>query len=217
MKKQLLFLALSAALFSTADAQIKKDSWLLGGQLSFGSQKTTSGNTTNKNNGTSLGVSLGKAYRDNHVFGGQVSAGFSNVDFFNGTETGNQESKSFSAGVFYRLYKPLGKDFYFFGQGNADLRWGNGEASFPSTINNREFRNIGGALSVTPGIAYAVFPKFHLELTLPALFGVAYDRATTEFPNATSPEQVTTSFNAFTSLSSGSQAGILGVGFRMLF
>jgi hypothetical protein len=123
MKKQLLFLAFSAALFSTADAQIKKDSWLLGGQLSVGTQKTTSGNSTNKTNGTSLLFSLGKAYRDNHVFGGQVGAAFSNVDFFNGVETGNQESKSFGVGAFYRIYKPLGKEFYFFGQGNADLRW----------------------------------------------------------------------------------------------
>jgi hypothetical protein len=92
-----------------------------------------------------------------------------------------------------------------------------GEVRFPSVINNREFRNVGAAISVTPGIAYAVFPKFHVELTLPALFGFRYDQATTEFFNGISPDETTTSFNAFTSLSSGTEAGILGVGFRLLF
>lgn len=216
MKKNLLILTFSCFLVSLTHAQIKKDSWLLGGQISFGSQKTTDGNFTTKANGTGLVFSLGKAYRDNHVFGGQVSAGFSDVDFFNGTETDNQKSKSFGVGGFYRIYKPLGKEFYFFGQGNADLRWGNGKVTSPSAIDNREFRNISGTISVTPGIAYAVVPKFHVELTLPALFGISYDRATTEFPNANSPEQVTTSVNAFTSIGPGTQAGLLGVGFRLI-
>jgi hypothetical protein len=216
MKKELLILTLSCFLFLVADAQIKKDSWLLGGQVSFGANKTTSGNAEQKNNGTFIQLSAGKAFRDNHVFGGQVSAGFSEVNFFNGIENGIQENQDFSAGVFYRLYKNLGKDFFFFGQANADVRWGNGSVDFPTNSNNRDSKSVGGSLSVTPGIAYAVFPKFHIELTLPGLFGIGYGRGKTTFPNAQSPEEVTTSFNAFTSIGPGSQAGMLGIGFRLV-
>jgi hypothetical protein len=151
-----------------------------------------------------------------HVVGGQLTAGFSRQDFFTGIETGTLKSQDFSAGVFYRMYKNLGKDFFFFGQANADFRWGNGDTEFPTSINNREFTSFGGSLSVTPGIAYAVFPKFHIELTLPGLFGIGYNQNTTTFPNASTPEEVTTSFNAFTSIGPGSQAGILGVGFRLV-
>jgi hypothetical protein len=216
MQKKLLILTLSFFTCLLVDAQIKKDNWLLGGQVSFGSNNTTSGNSEQKNNGTFIQLSAGKAFRDNHVFSGQASAGFSEVNFFNGVETGLQKNQDFSAGVFYRLYKNLGKDFFFFGQANADFRWGNGETTFPSNVNNREFSSFGGSVSVTPGLAYAVFPKFHIELTLPGLFGIGYSRGKTTFPNASSPEEVTTNFNAFTSIGPGSQAGILGVGFRLV-
>jgi hypothetical protein len=202
-------------MISIAHAQVKKGSWLLGGQLSFGANKTTSGSSEQKNNGTYIQLSAGKAIRDNRVWGGQVSAGFSTQDFSNGTETGTQQSQDYSAGVFYRLYKNLGKDFFFFGQANADFRWGQGEAEFPNSADNRESTSIGGSVSVTPGIAYALFPRFHVELTLPGLFGIGYNQSTTTYANGQTPELKSSSFNAFTSVGNSGQAGLLGVGFRI--
>ncbi|MCU0380249.1 MAG: hypothetical protein MUE58_03575 [Chitinophagaceae bacterium] len=216
MNRKLLCIVLSVFMISIAHAQVKKGSWLLGGQLSFGANKTTSGSSEQKNNGTYIQLSAGKAIRDNRVWGGQVSAGFSTQDFSNGTETGTQQSQDYSAGVFYRLYKNLGKDFFFFGQANADFRWGQGEAEFPNSADNRESTSIGGSVSVTPGIAYALFPRFHVELTLPGLFGIGYNQSTTTYANGQTPELKSSSFNAFTSVGNNGQAGLLGVGFRLL-
>jgi hypothetical protein len=214
MRKIFLFLSLSFSV--CAMAQVKKDTWLLGGQFSFGLNKSSSANDDQKGSSSFFQVSAGKALRDNRVFGGQISLGFSSQDFSNGFEDGTQRSNSYGAGVFYRFYKNLGKDFYFLGQTNLDFSVGNGDWIFNSSTDDFKFKNFRGNLSVTPGLAYALFPRFHIELTLPALFGINHYRETTTYTNSTTPERVYKSFGAFTSLNSNNGAGILGVGFRVL-
>ncbi len=214
MKKNLYLLFLSFLMISFAKAQIKKDSWLLGGQISFGGSTTESAGSEVKNNGQTILLSVGKALRDNRVLGANLSYAGSRQTFYNGVEQGKLTYHDYGIGMFYRMYKTLGKDFFFFGQANADFNWRDSKTEFSTTINNYTTNGWGARITLTPGIAYAVTPKFHLELTLPALFGLGFNSTRYDYANQ-NPDSITRDFNGFTSLSDISTAGLLGVGFRL--
>ena len=216
MKKNFYLLFLSFLMISFAKAQIKKDSWLLGGQISFGGITTESAGNEVKNNGYTFQLSAGKALRDNRVLGANLFYAGGRQTFYNGFEQGKLTYHDYGVGMFYRLYKTLGKDFFFFGQSNADFNWRDSKSEFPTTINDYNTNGWGLRIALTPGIAYAVTPKFHLELTLPGLFGLGYNYSRTEYVNGQTPDIITREFNGFTSLSNISQAGALGVGFRLI-
>lgn len=215
MKKNLYLLFLTFLMISFAQAQIKKDSWLLGGQISFGGSTTESAGNEVKNNGQFFQLSAGKALRDNRVLGANLFYAGGRQSFYNGIEQGKFTYHDYGIGIFYRMYKTLGKDFFFFGQANADFSWRDSKTEFPTTTNNYTTNGWGARITLTPGIAYAVTPKFHLEVTLPGLFGLGFNYTRTDYANQT-PDTITRDFNGFTSLSNISQAGALGVGFRLI-
>ena len=216
MKKNFYALFFTFLFFSFAKAQIKKDSWLLGGQISFGGSTAESAGNEVKNNGQSFQLSAGKALRDNRVLGANLFYAGSRQSFFNGVEQGKLTNHDYGIGMFYRMYKTLGKDFFFFGQANADFNWRDSKIEFPTAINNYTANGWGVRIALTPGIAYAVAPKFHLEVTLPGLFGLGFNYTRTEYVNNQTPDLITRELNGFTSLSNISQAGALGVGFRLI-
>src|SRR3954468_15665312 len=96
-------------------AQITKNTWLLGSQLSFNSQKRTGDQPKDYKLGI-VGVRAGRAIKDNVVAG--INFTFATVKqstSYNSVET-TYEDKTFSYGAFYRQYVPLAKGFYAFGE-----------------------------------------------------------------------------------------------------
>ena len=68
MRKILLAIITASLFVNSANAQIKKGSIFLGGDISGSTQKTkTGGITTNKQNGINISPVFGKAIKDNLV------------------------------------------------------------------------------------------------------------------------------------------------------
>ena len=109
-----------------ANAQIKKGSILLGGQASFSHNNVNyppnQGSNQTLNNG-SISLSWGKAISDNTVLGLDFQFGMSN-NHNNGYPNQKQKYNSYGAGIFYRKYKSLAKDFYFFLEGGLNYSYG---------------------------------------------------------------------------------------------
>ena len=113
----------SISFFLSAHAQIKKKSILLGGQIAFvnSSINYSTMQSNQKEKDAAFNISIGKAIKDNSVYGINISYQPSTIkNFFNGAAFINQKVNQYSFGAFYRQYKSLSKDFYFFIQPEAD-------------------------------------------------------------------------------------------------
>ena len=210
----ILPLALVCAAFS-ASAQIQKGSTLIGGQLSGSAVKTTYENSleVRKQNSLMLNISAGYAVKQNQVWG--VTGGYSRQKskLAPGNNTSSEsKTNQWNAGIFFRQYATIGKRFYFFGE--SGLLYSQGKSTSRNVQNTAtEISSIsGGNLYLTPGLAYQLFKKFHLELTLPNLVQLQYSRSKL---NNTSNPSISESFAAGTSLS-GSPVEMLGIGFRFV-
>ena len=69
MKKYLLLTLSFMVIYAGAQAQISKGTVLLGGDLSFGTNKTETGTVKSKTTGFSISPSVGIAFKDNKVLG----------------------------------------------------------------------------------------------------------------------------------------------------
>src|SRR4051794_23571650 len=116
MTKLYCFVVLLFLSFSVT-AQIPKNSTLLGGQLNYSNYKGEIDNLNRKSEYGALGLSVGRAFRENSVFG--VTFNYlpnrQSNEFF-GNDTTDSKSNRFDFGVFYRGYKQIAKDFYIFAQ-----------------------------------------------------------------------------------------------------
>jgi hypothetical protein len=157
-----------------SNAQIKKGTWLLGGDIAFNTQNSSQpagSQYTSETTTISLSPSLGKAVRDNFVLGfdlNYIHSQSTNVD-----QNGLSDRSAFNEyglGVFLREYKPLGKGFSLF----ADERLG---GNYQSGGTNGFF-NIGNSyslsLGITPGLAYIVCRRLQAEASLPSLLSIVY-------------------------------------------
>ena len=119
MTKCYLFTLLLILSF-TVKGQIKKQSIVLGGQLFYYNNKNQVDNLNQKSESGTISVSIGKAFKENKVMG--INFSFSPIrqsNYLNGGDTTNLTFNSFNIGAFYREYKKLAKDFYFFSQIDA--------------------------------------------------------------------------------------------------
>lgn len=168
MKTKLL-LPILIILFATtaANAQINEGRYLLGGSVSYNSQKNSQGSGT-KYESFYSNIQFGKVIKDNTVAGIIASYSFSN----NGP---TNKSNQFSSGVFYRKYKPLAKNFYFFGEVDALYNHLN-QTNGIFQIGNDATRNLsnGGTLTFTPGISYSVCKRMQIELSMPNIASISY-------------------------------------------
>jgi hypothetical protein len=198
-----------------ANSQVLKNSVLLGGQLSFNSGATTYNNNQpdTENKGATFQVSAGKAIKDNQVFGINLSFNPSSADgLYNGSEYYKIKMKYYSGGVYYRNYRLLAKDFYFFAEMNASY--------FGSSQNNTDTsgkeiyksNQNGGMVALAPGISYRLFKKMFLELSIPNIITAQYSTTKTTNENFESKQN---QFAINSSLNSGN-LGYLGVGFRFI-
>ncbi len=216
MKKILSLSLLFICCGFLATAQIKKGAVLLGGQIAFSdaeSENTNNQQQTQKNNNALFRISVGKAIKENTVVGINAGYGSSKNEIFNNnTLNFSSDFKQYSVGIFYRQYKKIGGNFYFFGEGGADyIGSTQKDNSFP--VNNPVTRKGSGVqLSLTPGISYQVLKKLQLEILIPEIAALQYNTLKTTSQNSTS-KQNQFSFN--TSLSS-SPLNSLGIGFRLV-
>jgi|ERR1700722_8047280 Outer membrane protein beta-barrel domain len=175
-----ILLSLFIIFFSySASAQFNKGNILLGGNLSFGSSKSTSPPSPDeqKSNSGNIDISLGKAIKENALFGINLSYGEVSNTFGSGVSPSKSTSYNYGIGVFYRVYKALGKEFYLFGQAGAEFN-GSSYSSTDST-GNKLFNgtSYGGSIYISPGIDYRISKKFFLELSIPQIFSINYSNS----------------------------------------
>jgi hypothetical protein len=161
MKTFVLFLACTLFLYS-AQAQISKGSILVGGSLGYANTNSETGSNEFRTNSYSFRPSLGFVIKENRALGFNLLYAHSGGNATAGYNV-------YGGGVFYRLYHPLGKSFYLYGEGEV-----NGSYSKQGDIRQN---SIG--LSASPGIAYSLSKRFHLEMSLNDMFNVGYTSSRT--------------------------------------
>ena len=209
MNRILLTLALSLFIM-IANAQFQKGNILLGGDLSYATNTSSVTNTPGQtNSGGPFNISLGKAIKENTIVGVNLLYSTNTNDY----QVGKYVSNGYGIGVFYRVYKNLGKDFYFFGQAGAEY---DGSTAYSKDSTGHKSNNTtmnGGNIYLTPGIAYKLSKKFFMELSIPQVFSVGYSSSSTDIaPGLT---QKNNSFNAGINFNSNPLTS-LALGFRLI-
>ena len=214
MTRILLSLLVTLSLFS-ASAQFKKGDLLIGGDLSYSSNKTTSIYYTGeqKTNYGVFDISFGKALKENAVVGINLSYQ-PNVNTYNyGAGLITNRTDNYGIGIFYRMYKNLGKDFYLFGEVGGGYN-GSTSSMTDSTGNKTSTgTGYGGRIYITPGIAYKISKKFFLELSIPEIFNAAYSSTKTKAGSVTISSS--DAFAAGVNIDSN-PLNSLGIGFRLI-
>ncbi len=215
MKQILLLSALIFSFNLTTSSQIKKSSLLLGGQISYSDIKTEykTAQPDQKNKYADFNISAGTALKENVVLGLSLGFGHTNLDYsYNGVSYINSKSDRYSFTVFYRQYKKLAKDFYFFGELGAGYIGSNQtDTDIPSNIKTKYTRS-GVQLYLTPGISYRIYKKLQVELLIPQIGGINYSVLNTKSPVIDSKED---HFGFNTNLNSSFLSN-LALGFRFV-
>ena len=224
-------LKITTAIFATlfvlqTSAQIKKGAILLGGQIAASSNKSssfiqftpTSYTQNNTQKASVFGLNIGTAIKENKVLGLSFSTSSNKETRENSpnniyTEKINQNE----IGLFYRQYKKIHKDFFFFGQADIATVFGKGSSISNPGSNTRNVKQTGSKVSVSTGIGYAVLKKLQIEITLPNLLGLQSisTKQTDGPPNSGTRDDKNFSF--YSSLSNNNALGNLRVGFRLIF
>jgi hypothetical protein len=214
MNRIILSLILALFIFS-ANAQFQKGNILLGGDLSYSGNKSTSQNYSGeaKYNTGNFDISLGKAIKENAVVG--INLGFQPLTNTYNTGVGlyTEKTNNYSIGIFYRVYKSLGKDFYIFGEAGGGYT---GSTTNTKDTTGNEISTgsgNGGNLYFSPGIAYKVSNKFFIELSIPQIFTIHYASSNTKTGSVTT--ETDKGFTAGVNLSSN-PLDALGIGFRLV-
>jgi hypothetical protein len=214
MTRILLSLLVTFSIFS-ASAQFKKADMLIGADLSYSSNKTTSVYYTGeqKTNSGVFDISFGKAIKDNAVVGINLSYQ-PNLNTYNyGAGLISNRTDNYGIGIFYRVYKNLGKDFYLFGEAGGGYN-GSTSSMTDSTGNKTSTgTGSGGRIYITPGIAYKISSKFFLELSIPEIFNAAYTSTKTKAGSVTINSS--DAFAAGVNIDSNPLTS-LGIGFRLI-
>lgn len=226
MTRTLLILVFFISSSLIVNAQFKKNDKLLGGQLYYNynssSYKYTSAvPSTNdfKNKDGNITISVGKAINENTVLGiflSYLPSSSTNYPSLNGDIMLKYRNDGYGGGIFYRKYKNLGKEFYFFGEISATYYWRNisGKDSSDQELISGSSSNFAAILY--PGIAYRISKHLFLELSIPDLIYIGYSKSNTLSHEGSSiMENKYNYFNISTSLSSDPLTA-LGIGFRLI-
>ena len=118
--------------------------------------------------------------------------------------------------MFYREYKKLAKDFYFFSQVDGAFITANQKEHYKIASGDVKASQRGGFISLTPGISYQVFKKIHLELSIPNILGMQYlvTKFDSNVPQVKNSKQVQTII--YSNLTNNTSLSWLGVGFRFI-
>jgi hypothetical protein len=209
MRKIILAIFIISMFVCSANAQIKKGSIFLGGDIGGSTQKTkTDGVTSDKQSGINISPVIGKAIKENLVLG--INAG---VTIYHAENTTN--TSSYSAGVFLRKYKNIGNGgFYIFVQGGLNGAYYKQKRNVaPSPISD-ETKIMFVGLTAYPGISYAISRKLHLEAGFNNLLLLNYSNEKRETGDPVISTKKTNAFNISSSLSNATSS--LYLGFRLL-
>jgi hypothetical protein len=227
MTRILLTIVLLFSLSMMASAQFKKGDIILSGNLSYGYSSYSNFYTNNipqennqRNTNGNFSILAGKSLNETSAAGISITYAPSTVENDNGIYYPFKSSNDFFAvGVFYRKYKSLGKEFFFFGQVNASYSWSTQSGKDSSGKKVLSGSSWGAGASVSPGIAYKISRHLFMELTIPALITVGYNKSNSTFQDGEIPPMVqkmsNENFGISTSLSSGFLSN-LGVGFLLV-
>jgi hypothetical protein len=198
------------------NAQIKEGSILVGGQVYYANTtaKTSNSNASQKQNYGAIDLSLGKAIKENTVLGINLefAPGTSN-QVNNGSVIYKTKAIGYGAGVFYRRYKTLAKDFYFFIEGGVNFFY-NQQTTRDSAENKiQKITNSTAQIYLAPGISYKVLKNLHLEVSIPQLTSLAYTNSKTSYLASRSSQNNI----SFQSNLNASTLNNLSVGFRLIF
>jgi hypothetical protein len=218
MKKMyvLLFTVLAC---SMARAQIKKGDILLGANLNYSSQDYSNNGAAINPYSTSyktfgVGPSFGKAIKDNLVLGLDLGYTHYSASYSPGiATTGN----GFNGGIFLRKYKPLGKNFYLFGEVALNGNYThNSQAEQPgSQPSVDDTHTYGFSFQLFPGLAYVLGPKWQLEAEVPGFCSIAYSHSKQTYSYTGQPDQYYNSHD-FSIASSFSGTNTITAGVRYL-
>jgi hypothetical protein len=209
--KILLAFAILFCAAITTNAQITEGRYLLGGSAGYGSSKTNVTNPVTKNESLSTNIQFGKVIKENTTAGIILSYASSNM--------GNLKINQYGGGVFYRKYKPLAKNFYFFGELDGVYNYSKYRQGI-FQIGNNGTRSTGGAaiISFVPGISYTVWKKMQMELSMPNLISVSYSYLKDESTFIGTTSVLSSKSNNF-SANANFNANLLssfGIGFKFL-
>lgn len=209
MRNLKFYFFLIAVLFSVlVNAQIKKGSVFLGGDISAATQKTETGPTTSKQSVVTISPVFGKAIKDNMVLGADLLYGHYDYE-----STSEQKVDIYGAGIFLRKYKPIGSSgFYIFLQGRAGYRLQKNEVD-ANTPAVSVAKSHSVSLSIYPGLSYAVSKRLHLETGFNNLVSIAYSKDTQTSGNPVVSKSQSSGFSISSSLNNVSN---LYLGFRVL-
>jgi hypothetical protein len=214
--KKLYALAFAAFICSFANAQVKKGDIVLGGNIAYFDQATSTNDpsaSVGKFRTFSIVPSFGKAIKDNLVLGFDIAYDRNTQSYNPGYSTTNN---GFGAGIFLRKYKPLGNGFYLFGQSSISGSYTHGTMDEPQGTVTGPLTNTSNSYNVKlqffPGVAFAVTPKWQLEAGLPAFFSInwSHTKQTETFAGQPDINTTTHSFNAASSLT-GSNTISVGI------
>ena len=211
------FIALLVFSSSLLSAQIQKGSILLGGQVHYFTGSYEEDDFTAKTSGGSVGISIGKAFKENTVIGLNLS--FSprkEVDVYRWPDTANVSIHNSSYGVFIRQYRLLAKGLLLFGEADAGYRRSNQNQDYKNMDGDVSYKQQGGYLSLAPGLAYQLFKKMQVELMLSNLLSLQYTAFKTESEITEVPNSKRKEFFFSSNLTSNSSLGGLGIGFRFV-
>jgi hypothetical protein len=201
---RILLIPLLLFSYCITNAQFKKNDILLGGALGY--SHSSSPNIQYPNLTADYGifnVSAGKAVSEHAVFG--VNLNFSpswSSEYFNyGLGPLAYTNYGYGISIFYRKYKGLGKDFYFFTETGAGYA-----GSTQTGKDSAEKKVISGysssvSIYLTPGFAYRVSNKLFLEIAVPNIFYANYFSQSISVQDVIPFENKNNSFNINTSLS----------------
>jgi hypothetical protein len=198
-----------------ANAQFNKGSILLGGQLSYNANNFPSSTQSGQESyGGNFVISAGKALKENTILGINLYYSPEWIGDYNNYGLGGLRyySASYGIGIFYRVYKPLGKDFYMYGEAGAnyvEFYQSGKDTSGNKLISGNMYT---GSIYFMPGIAYKISNKVFLELTIPNLFYAGYSSTSTTVQSHLLDRS--NQFVISTSLSTN-PLNALGIGFRL--
>ena len=123
--KTITLICIASLFFAfSAHSQISKGAVLLGGNIGFSANDNSVATDDNKNHSYFINPSIGFVVKENKVFGINLSYGHS---IYQTAPDQKSESNNYGGGVFHRRYLPLGKSFYFYGQGQLNVDFGKQE------------------------------------------------------------------------------------------
>lgn len=215
LKLLFFFLCFSINFYFTSNAQIKKGSIFLGGNISFSSVKYNielPQELTQKQRSISIQPLAGKAIRDNTIMGIYISFSYAQSDNINNSLA--SKTNQYAGALFLRKYKSLLAGFSLFGE--TDLHFlHEGRTYYRSNeTDNTKGPTIG--ISFYPGLSYAVNKKLQLETAFGQLFDISYTHEKRLVKGSDGRTNAKSTMNFFNVQTSLNNISTFRLGFRLL-